>query len=316
MDKLRNLCFILIFAIIFALYDLPWEAYIYACILYAVIYLGTYIFEVWKSCKKKKILHFMQQMEEFEQQQLPKPNNALEREYQVLLKKQQKQLSQLREEFLNEKTEMLDYYTHWVHQIKTPIAALRLILQEEDTAIIREMKSQLFQIEQYVEMVLAYLRLGGENDFVIKSQALEPIVRQAVRKYAPLFIRKRLKLNLGTMPQVNIVTDEKWFCFVLEQVLSNSIKYTNEGEIHISFEENLLIIKDTGIGIAAEDLPRICEKGFTGYNGHADKKASGLGLYLSKKILMRLGHKFQIESKVGEGTTVKISIANPTLIYD
>lgn len=314
MDKWRNVCFILIFAIIFALYDLPWEAYFYACILYAVIYIGTYTYEVWKNCKKKKILYLMQQMEEIELQQLPDPDNALEKKYQALLKKQQQKLSQLREESLHEKNEMLDYYIHWVHQIKTPIAALRLILQEEDTSIIREMKNQLFQIEQYVEMVLAYLRLGGENDFVIKTQALEPIVRQAVRKYAPLFIRKRLKLSLDITPEMQVVTDEKWLCFVLEQILSNSIKYTNEGEIHISLEENLLIIKDTGIGIAAEDLPRICEKGFTGYNGHADKKASGLGLYLSKKILVRLGHKLQIESKVGEGTIIKIHFANPTSI--
>lgn len=168
------------------------------------------------------------------------------------------------------------------------------------------MESELFKIEQYVEMVLQYLRLNSSiNDFVLKEYDLDDIIRQAVRKYAPMFVRKKLTLHYDPV-QTKVVTDEKWLVFVLEQVLGNAIKYTASGEISIYMEGGCLVIEDSGIGILPEDLPRIFEKGYTGYNGRSDKKASGIGLYLVRKILNKLGHKILAESEPEKGTKVRL----------
>ena len=155
-------------------------------------------------------------------------------------------------------------------------------------------------------MVLQYLRLTDSiNDFLLGEYELDPIIRQAVRKFAPLFIRKKLKLQYESIA-VKAVTDEKWMVFVLEQLLSNAIKYTSSGTIQIYMENGCLVVEDSGMGILPEDLPRIFDKGYTGYNGRRDKKASGIGLYLVKEILNRLGHKILAESEPGKGTKMKI----------
>ena len=197
------------------------------------------------------------------------------------------------------------------HQIKTPIAAMRLIFQGDGTDQYHELQAQLFKIEQYVEMVMVYLRVGSDRtDFLLKEYELEGMVKQAVRKYASMFIRKKISVRLGQL-KGKVLTDEKWLCFVIEQVISNAIKYTKDGYISIDSEnETTLVIQDAGIGIAPEDLPRICEKGFTGYNGRSEKRASGIGLYLTKQILVKLGHGISFESEVGKGTIVRIELGS------
>ncbi len=204
-----------------------------------------------------------------------------------------------------------DFFGLWAHQIKTPIAALNLLLQaeEKDTAACRK---EVFCIETYVEMALNYLRFESmSNDLTLSVYSLESMVRQVVRKYASVFIHKNISVEL-TQLEYQVLTDEKWFCFSLEQLLSNALKYTQEGKITISAaasgDEITLTIADTGIGIRSEDIPRIFEKGFTGYNGRMDKKASGLGLYLSKGVCDKLGHHIQITSKEGRGTEVSIIV--------
>ena len=212
-------------------------------------------------------------------------------------------------EWENWRQESMDYYTTWVHQIKTPISVMRMTLEGEDTEEHRELSAELFRIEQYVEMVLSYLRLDSDSsDYVFQEYDLDSIIRQAVHKYAPLFVRKKLRLFYEPV-NVKVLTDEKWLLFILEQILSNSIKYTQEGSVSITLTpDKVLNISDTGIGIAPEDLPRIFEKGFTGYNGRSDKKSTGLGLYLCKKAAGRLSHKISVQSKPGAGTVVSIDL--------
>ena len=171
---------------------------------------------------------------------------------------------------------------------------------------------ELFKIESYVEMVLNYLRFEEmSNDLVLERNSLEQLVRQVVKKYAAIFIYNHISIQLEHL-DYTVLTDEKWFCFVLEQILSNALKYTKQGSVKISAEESAnglrVLVKDTGIGIRSEDLPRIFEKGFTGYNGRMDKKASGLGLYLCKGVCEKLGHGISVASKEGEGTTVMITL--------
>ncbi len=208
-------------------------------------------------------------------------------------------------------SDTLDYYTVWVHQIKTPIASMRLTLEGSDSPESRRLSAELGRIERYVEMALVYLRLDSESsDYVIREFELDPFIRRSVKKFAGEFISKRLSLELEPSG-ASVVSDEKWLAFVVEQVLSNSLKYTREGSVRIYLAEpKTLCIRDTGIGIAPEDLPRIFDKGYTGLNGRADLRASGLGLYLCRRVCRKLGHGISAVSDPGKGTEIRIDLSS------
>lgn len=245
------------------------------------------------------------------------PRGQMETDYQKMLRSLYITLQQQINELENGQVEQAEYFTMWVHQIKTPIAALRLLLAEEEDERSQEMWEELFSIEQYVEMALQFSRLSAKStDFVIGEVSLDKVVREAIHKYARLFVRKKIKMELSSI-DTQVLTDEKWLEFVIEQILSNAIKYTAGGTISIyqkitvtdeKKEVKELIIEDTGIGIAPEDLPRIFEKGYTGYNGHADKRSTGIGLYLCRKIMRKLSHEITIESEIGVGTKVHLEM--------
>ena len=213
--------------------------------------------------------------------------------------------------------DLMDYYTLWAHQIKTPIAASSLLVGEiEDKKVKNQLEQELFKIESYVNIVLQYLRLESfHEDLVLKKENLEDLVKEIVKKYAIFFIQKGLILSLHDLDQT-IITDRKWFVVILEQVLSNSLKYTSQGGIEIYFQEDTLYIKDSGLGIQDADLLRVFERGFSGYNGRLTQQSSGLGLYLSKKIADELGHQISIASQVGHGTTVMISFSEKKMIFE
>jgi signal transduction histidine kinase len=166
-------------------------------------------------------------------------------------------------------------------------------------------------------MVLCYLRLGADStDYVIRTCDLEGIVRECAHRYASQFIRKKLRFHCDCAG-FRVLTDEKWLAFAVDQLLSNAIKYTSSGEIYVSVETPAtLAIRDTGIGIAPEDLPRVFEKGYTGLNGRSDKRATGIGLYLVKRVLDQLGHSISIESAPGEGTCVRVNLHTRRLDFD
>lgn len=213
--------------------------------------------------------------------------------------------------------DLMDYYTLWAHQIKTPIAASSLLVGEiEDKKVKNQLEQELFKIESYVNIVLQYLRLESfHEDLVLKKENLEDLVKEIVKKYTIFFIQKGLSLNLHDLGR-SIITDRKWFVVILEQVLSNSLKYTSQGGIEIYFQEDALYIKDSGLGIQDADLLRVFERGFSGYNGRLTQQSSGLGLYLSKKIADELGHQISIASQVGHGTTVMISFSEKKMIFE
>lgn len=237
---------------------------------------------------------------------LPLPDDLIEEDYQELLAVLRADSMERQSDTDLHYSEMLDYFTLWAHQIKTPISAMRLVMQAEPEQYSEELGQELFKIEQYVEMVLSYLRLDSDyTDFVLRRCAVDGMIKQSVRKYAKQFIRKKISLVYeGT--DVTVVTDEKWMCFVLDQLLSNALKYTASGHIAIAVTSEAIVVEDTGIGIAPEDLPRVFEKGYTGYNGRTDKKSTGIGLYLCKRILTKLGHEISIASEPGKGTRVTV----------
>jgi len=301
--------FAIVFAIIFWLYALPLEPVIYSALLCSSIGTILLAFDFWQYYKKHILLSKLKDGITFSIDKLPVPKGLLELDYQNLIRSIHRDKIQVESKADITRSDMIDYYTLWAHQIKTPIAAMRLLLQSSDSDKNLDLSSELFKIEQYVEMVLQYLRIeSSSTDYILKKYNLDDIVKQAVRKYAKLFIQKKISLDFPKL-SCEVLTDEKWLVFVIEQILSNALKYTHQGKIFIYMDTSntkTLVIQDTGIGIEPEDLPRVFEKGYTGYNGRTDKKSTGIGLYLCKRILTKLSHNITIESNVGKGTVVKI----------
>lgn len=298
------------FFVSFYLYQMPMEPAIYGLMLSLFFILVLGIWDYFRFKAKHQELQMLKKTIILDASHLPEPTTLFERDYQALLRI----LNDSKMEYIaasdSERADMLDYYTMWVHQIKTPISAMSLLLKAEDTPANTAMWAQLFKIEQYVEMVLSYLRLGSNTtDYVIRPCSIEKITRDAVRKYARIFVMKKLSLTFD-LQDFTVITDEKWLSFVIEQLLSNALKYTPSGGIKITAdsEKKILFISDTGIGIGADDLPRVFEKGFTGYNGHSNQKSSGLGLYLCKRIMDKLSHTITIQSAPGEGTTIMLEL--------
>ncbi len=303
-----------IFACVFSLYTLELEPVIYSTVLCLVVGTILVLLRFPHYFRLHKKLNVIRGSILLTINQLPPPSGLIEKDYQELLLSLNTLYSQKITAENMEKNDLTDYYTTWVHQIKTPIAAMRLLLQNEDTPVSRQLKTELFRIEQYVEMVLCYFRLDSPSaDFVLNYYSLDTIIRQAIRKYAGQFVQKKLRL-VYEPTDYQVLTDEKWLSFVIEQLLSNAVKYTNEGSITISVDSNLVLsVSDTGIGIAPEDLPRIFEKSYTGYNGRVEKRSTGLGLYLCRKILNRLSHPITVTSAIGEGTTFRIDLSRQFL---
>lgn len=301
-----------IFAAVFSLYNLPLEPVGYASILTLIFVLTMAFFDYSAFARRHRILQKLQKSITISDFMLPKAKDLIEEDYHLLIKA----LDSARTGVINEKDrayrEMVDYYTLWAHQIKTPISAMRLVMQSSQMDESSELQEQLFRIEEYVEMVLQYLRTDSLNaDMLLKRVQLDAIIRQAVKHYAKTFIRKKIRLNYHDA-NIDVLTDEKWLTFVLKQILSNALKYTPSGEISIYMGDSrpdTLVIEDTGVGIEPEDLPRIFERGFTGYNGRLDKKSTGIGLYLCKRVLDRLSHTIQVSSVPGKGTRVMIGFA-------
>lgn len=301
--------FSLIFGVTFKLYHLPMKAVIYPvllCTAFGIIFLVIHFYLVQK--KHKQLLE-LQKLPTNLGDLMPTAIIYEEEDYQNIIRLLLEEQAQLESKKNQRYNDMIDYYTTWAHQIKTPIASMKLTLQNEDTELTRRLSGDLFRIEQYVEMVLMFLRLDSSStDYIIKEYELDDMIKSAVRKFASQFIQRRIRLDYQPV-QTRVLTDEKWFSFVIEQILSNALKYTPSGTVTITVEEpKTLCIKDTGMGIAPEDLPRIFEKGYTGYNGRSDKKASGIGLYLCKRICNNLGHRITAESALDKGTTMRIDM--------
>lgn len=305
----------MIFMIVFFLSSVPVETVQYAAFLAVVFLLFIGIFDFAGFVRRKKRLDEISAQKQLEFDRLPKPDDPIEEQYQELLLDMEGRMRELESEASISYQEMVDYYTLWAHQIKTPIAAMKLLNQSERMDR-RAMEAELFKTEQYVEMVLSYLRVGNLNsDLVLRHCPLDEIARKAIRKYSSLFILKKIELEFCPSG-MEVLTDERWAVFVVEQILSNALKYTKEGKIRVAVTGDTIVIKDTGIGISSEDLPRVMEKGFTGYNGRWDRKSTGIGLYLCRTIMQKLGHLIEIESEVGEGTTVTLDFGRDIQITE
>ncbi|MCI6005365.1 MAG: sensor histidine kinase [Blautia sp.] len=304
------LVFAAVMAVIFALYDLPAEPAFYGAVLCLTAGTAFFLYGYAAYYRHREIQHRIADHLPLELENLEKlllPSDGVEEGYQQMLM----ELNRLRMEAESGRqtfyTELTDYYTMWAHQIKTPISAMRLLLNEE-TPDTQAAASELFRIEQYVEMVLGYLRTEDmSSDMNFQSCSLDRIIREQIHKYARIFIGRKISLDYSDIEKT-VLSDPKWLGFVIGQILSNALKYTKKGKISIYTEtvkaQEILVIEDTGIGIRPEDLPRVFEKGFTGCNGREECHSTGIGLYLCAKIMKRLGHEIFMESVPGKGTKV------------
>ena len=321
---------------------------VYAAVLDAILLLITVLVGFFRYSSKVKALSNALKRPVEEQAQLPEATDDVEILYHRLLENQSIARSESESSAAIRQSQMRDYYSMWVHQIKTPISAMKLLLEAEREELgqlicddeqsqchigdmtggnigaalkqqaaltelsdnVASFEDELFRIEEYVSMALQYQRVSStENDFVLEKVSVDGVIRDTIKKYAKIMIRKHIGIDYSGTGQ-EVYTDGKWLAFMLEQILSNAIKYTPHGVVTIETAEEkdrfFITIKDTGIGIKAEDLPRVFEKGYTGYNGHADKKATGIGLYLCRVLGVLLGHTIRMESEIGKGTKVWI----------
>lgn len=299
--------FIFIFVLIFYLYNLPFEALFYSGLLCFVAALIVSIIDFNNYRKSYIDLKYLESNILNSMEDLPRSLDIRVEYYQKIIERLHNEVEKLKIEDNKKMEDLADYYSMWIHQIKTPIAAINFLLDNEEIDV-KAFSQELFKIERYVEMVLTYIRLGSEtSDYVITSINLDEVVRENIKRYATLFINKKIKLNYVSH-ETYVISDKKWLGFAFEQLLSNAIKYTKSGgEISINISESKLIIEDNGIGIYEEDLPRIFEQSFTGLNGRYEKKSSGLGLYLCKKTLDKLQHKIEITSEINKGTKVEVT---------
>lgn len=300
---------------------------VYAAVLDAILLLITVLVGFFRYSSKVKALSNALERPVEEQAQLPEATDDVEMLYHRLLENQSIARNESESSAAIRQSQMRDYYSMWVHQIKTPISAMKLLLEVEREELgqlicddeqsqyllsdnMDSFEDELFRIEEYVSMALQYQRVSStENDFVLEKVSVDGVIRDTIKKYAKIMIRRHIGINYSGTGQ-EVYTDGKWLAFMLEQILSNAIKYTPQGFVTIETAEEkdrfFITIKDTGIGIKAEDLPRVFEKGYTGYNGHADKKVTGIGLYLCRQMADKLGHTIRMESEIGKGTKVWI----------
>ena len=214
----------------------------------------------------------------------------------------------LKSEMLNQKDDLNAYFLMWLHQIKTPMTVSKLLLEKPDDTTNTKLKMQLMYIEQYINMAMNYLKMiDHSTDMDITQVNLDDIIKNLLKKYSLLFIHNHISLEYQSN-LAYVISDSQWLTILIEQILSNALKYTENGKISIQYLEkkHALEIRDTGIGIRSEDIPKIFDRGYSGFNGRMNEKSSGLGLYLARKISERLNIQIEVESKLSKGSIFRL----------
>lgn len=310
-----------IFSFIYVLGQLPLYFLVFSIELSLFVGGCFFLFKFSRYYKRFRLLERLDKDPIATLKQLSSNRDPSEDFFHLKIENLMEETQQIKKKSLQRNTSQIDYFTLWLHQIKTPISAISLLMQRDNKSKFSyQMEQELLQIENYTHMALNYLKIeqsGSDLDFVQVS--LDRVIKETVKKFSILFIYNRIQLDYQETDKV-VLSDEKWLKVLVEQVLSNSLKYTPEGgmiKIYMSpTKEAQLIIEDTGIGIRSEDLPRIFDRGYSGFNGRIHEKSTGLGLFLSQEITKRLGHEMSIESTVGKGTKVMIDLARTSLTKD
>ncbi len=225
------------------------------------------------------------------------------------------EIEYLKEKIINLESEIIDsknaisqYFLTWTHQIKTPITALKLMLSDSEIKNNNQMRLELLQIENYTNLAMSFLKtLDNNKNLNISKVIVDEIISPILKRYTLAFINNKVSLEYKKIDNV-FITDPNWLSILIEQVISNSLKYSPNGTIKIYIEDDFLVIKDNGYGIKSEDLPLVFNLGYSGFNGRLNEKSSGVGLYLVDRIAQRLGNEIYLESTYKQGSTFKIKI--------
>ncbi|MGR6836044.1 sensor histidine kinase [Syntrophomonas erecta] len=283
-----------------------------ALFLFIIYLLGSFVF------KQQFYRQFQKSLEENPGgiiHTMPTPGTYEQRLYRKLLEKIYLEQKNYLEKLYTQRKEDLEFTNSWVHEIKTPLATSHLLIENSrgkcPDGILDSLEEELVRMDGLVEQVLYYARRDDfAKDYFIQEHELKPLINELVKNHARTFISKKIRITIDRI-DIMVLTDRKWLMFILSQVLSNSLKYTHEGgSISIYAEENTeekrLVIVDNGIGIKAEDIGRVFDRGFTGYNGRIFSKSTGMGLYLARSLARKLGHEMTIESEFKKYTRVTI----------
>lgn len=284
-----------------------------SCFLFAILYIiiGYY----YRRNFYKELVEIINGEQEEMTALLPETQNYQQKLFLHLFKKILKDHTNQLQKVYDEKRDQNEFIMSWIHEVKLPIAASRLLMENSEgkstELIVDKLEDELGKIDDYVEQALYYSRIDSfSKDYFITEIHVNQIIKCSVKKYAKLFINKGIHFDMDDEKQF-VQSDSKWLGFVIDQIIANSLKYTNDGgKISILFDEDSkekrLLIQDNGIGVKPEDMNRVFEKGFTGTIGRSHAKSTGMGLYLAEKLANKLGHDITIESKEGEFTKIAI----------
>ncbi|MBX5318720.1 sensor histidine kinase [Staphylococcus caprae] len=275
-------CIFLLFALIFFLFTLPFSAFGLALgIVLLVISIHWWI----------KYLGFKKD------ERLKETIDNLENE-----------LTEVKNQQVEYRNDVESYFLTWVHQIKTPITASQLLLERNEENVVNRVRQEIVQIDNYTSLALSYLKLlNEESDMTISEVEMNELIRPLIMKYRIQFIEQHTRIHYEKCED-KVLTDAQWASIMIEQILNNALKYARGKDIWIEFDasEQSLIIKDNGVGISKADIPKIFDKGYSGYNGRLNEESSGIGLFIVKHISNHLNHEVDVDSKLNEGTTFKI----------
>lgn len=248
---------------------------------------------------------------------MPEPRGLVEKRWQAVVREVDAARRRAVEQSEAAARDAQEYYTLWAHQIKTPLAAMQLLAQEDETDAKGLFLCELFQTQQYVDMVMNYQRMASiTKDLCACKVDVDAVVAAAAGRVRPMLLnRPDVKLDVQATG-LCVVSDTKWLGVVVEQLLTNAVKYTRHGFVKVYACDEVLVVEDSGIGIAPSELPLVFERGYTGMNGRSQRHSSGLGLYLCRRITRKLGHTLWLESQQGRGTRALLVFPQSALMLE
>lgn len=289
-----------------------------SCVIFVCLYITIGYF--YRKAFFKGLVETIENAEEQFAILFPEVQTNQQKRFLELLKKIHQDNRNQLQHLNDEKKDQQEFILSWIHEVKLPIAASRLLMENSENKtkdyLIDKFEDELDKIDNYVEQALYYSRIDSfSTDYFITEVTANQIIKSSVKKYSKLFINKEIQFQMDDSTQF-VQSDSKWLGFVIDQIIANSIKYTERGgKVAVQFEEDdrekRISILDSGIGIATEDLSRVFQKGFTGLTGRNQLKSTGIGLYLAKQLTRKLGHTLSIQSE--EGTYTKVTIHFPKI---
>ncbi len=298
---------------------------IYVPVIITIAYLIGLLYEYY--IKKKYYDHMQKMLEELGEKYLitevvKAPNFIEGKILEDILEQVDKSMCENVNKYKYLQEDYKEYIELWIHEIKIPIAASKLVIENNKTLATKSIEEELNKVENYIEQALFYARSNAvEKDYYIKKCSLKEIVNESIKRNKTILIQEKAEINIHDLEQT-VNTDSKWIIFILNQIIQNSVKYRNKDIMPIleiyskKGKDNIILyIKDNGIGIRKSEITRVFEKGFTGTNGRlSGKKSTGIGLYLCKKLCDKLGILIDLDSEEGKGTEIKIVFPNSSYI--